>query len=105
MSDSSFQINKKSLITAIIIIFSLIVISFCLTLFVPPGQFETTTDEQGDVVYIPESYMQTGDAGEYPVYNILLSVFKSFAPGGDVNVTDDCDHAVHTADRRVVHTA
>lgn len=85
--DSSFQINKRSLITAVIIIFSLIVISFCLTLFVPPGQFETTTDEQGDVVYVPDSYTQTGNAGEYPVYNILLSIFKSFAPGGDVNVT------------------
>ncbi len=86
-SDSSFQINKRSLLTAVIIIFLLIVVSYCLTLFVPPGQFETATDEQGDTVYVADSYTQTGDAGEYPVYNILLSIFISFAPGGDVNVT------------------
>ncbi len=86
-SDSSFQINKKSLITAAVIIFLLIVASYCLTLFVPPGQYETATDKQGDTVYVQDSYTQTGEPGQYPVYNILLSIFKAFAPGGSVNVT------------------
>ncbi|MDD5018416.1 MAG: hypothetical protein PHO15_09985 [Eubacteriales bacterium] len=84
--DASFQINKKSLLTAALIIFLLIVVSYCLTLFVPPGSYQTITDENGNVAIEAGSYAQTGDAGEYPVYNIILSIFKSFAPGGDVNI-------------------
>ena len=77
-NDSSFQINKKSLLTASLIIFILIILTWVLTLIVPPGVY--TAD--GTV----ETYTQTGEAGQYPVYNILLSIFKSFAPGGDLNV-------------------
>jgi len=83
--ESSFQINKRSLITAASIIFALIIAAYCLTLFVPPGRFDKTPDSQGDAVYVPGSYTQTGEAGQYPVYNIPLSVFKAFAPGGSVN--------------------
>ncbi len=85
-SDSSFQINKRSLLTAAIIILVLIIGAYCLTLFVPPGHFDTTTDADGDTVYVPDSYTQDGPAGQYPLYNILLAIFKSFAPGGSVNV-------------------
>ncbi len=41
----------------------------------------------GTSTVVPGSYVQTGEAGQYPVYNIILSIFKSFAPGGSVNVT------------------
>ncbi len=85
-SDSSFQINKRSLLTAAVIIFALIIGAYCLTLFVPPGAFDTTTDANGNTVNVPGSYAQDGAAGQYPAYNILLAIFKSFAPGGDVNV-------------------
>ena len=85
-NDSSFQINKRSLLTAAIIIFALIVISYCLTLFLPPGAYERVADADGEVSIVPGTYAQTGDAGQYPVYNILLVIFKSFAPGGNVNV-------------------
>jgi uncharacterized ion transporter superfamily protein YfcC len=77
--DSSFQLNKRSLLTAALIIFVLIILTWCLTLFVPPGEYSI----QNGV----ETYAQTGEAGQYPVYNIILSILKSFAPGGDVNVT------------------
>ncbi len=76
-NDSSFRINKRSLLTAALIIFILIILTWVLTLIVPPGVY--TAD--GTV----ETYTQTGEAGHYPVYNILLSIFKSFAPGGDLN--------------------
>ncbi len=86
-SDSSFQINKRSLITAALIILALIVISWCLTLFLAPGQFERGVNAQGEEVIVPDTYAATGEAGQYPVYNIILVIFKSFAPGGEVNVT------------------
>ena len=86
-NDSSFQINKRSLLTAVIIIFALIILSYCLTLFLPPGQYDTVIDADGNETIAPGSYQVTGEAGQYPVYNIVLSLFKSFAPGGDVNVT------------------
>jgi uncharacterized ion transporter superfamily protein YfcC len=85
-NDSSFQINKRSLITAALIIFALIIVSWCLTLFLPPGQFERTVSEQGEEVIVPGTYAPTGEAGQYGVYNIVLVIFKSFAPRGDVNV-------------------
>lgn len=86
-NDSSFQINKKSLLTAVIIIFLLIIISYCLTLFVPPGQYDEMVAPDGNTSVVPDSYVETGETGQYPVYNIILSIFKSFAPGGDINVT------------------
>ncbi len=85
-NDSSFQINKKSLLTAALIIFVLIVAAYCLTLFVPPGQYTYETNAEGESVIVPDTYKATGQAGQYPVYNIVLAVFKSFAPGGDVNL-------------------
>ncbi len=85
--NSSFKINKRSLITAVLIISFLIVVSYCLTLFVPPGHYDVKQNASGNSVLVPGSYSQTGEAGGYPVYNIILSVFKSFAPLGDVNVT------------------
>lgn len=83
-NDSTFKINKRSLLTAALIIFVLIIASYCLTLFVPPGHYDVTP---GTSTVVPGSYTQTGEAGQYPVYNIILSIFKSFAPGGSVNVT------------------
>lgn len=86
-NDASFQISKRSLLTAIIIISLLIVFSYCLTLFVPPGEYDTTIAPDGSESIVPDSYKQTGEPGHYPVYNIVLSVFKSFAPGGNLNTT------------------
>ena len=86
-NDDGLKINKRSLLTAVIIIGVLIIASYCLTLFVPPGQYELSVSDDGSEAIIPGSYVQTGEAGNYPVYNIILSVFKSFAPGGEVNVT------------------
>lgn len=86
-NDDSLRINKRSLLTAVIIIGFLIIASYCLTLFVPPGEYDVQVSEDGTESIIPDSYKQTGEAGKYPVYNIILSVFKSFAPGGDVNLT------------------
>lgn len=86
-NDSSFQISKRSLLTAIIIISLLIVFSYCLTLFVPPGEYDTTIAPDGSESIVPDSYKQTGEPCHYPVYNIVLSVFKSFAPGGNLNTT------------------
>ena len=82
-NEASFQINKKSLLTAALIIFILIVLTWSATLFVPPGSYDKT----GDTSVSSDSYIQTGEAGHYPVYNILLSVFKSFAPAGELNLT------------------
>lgn len=86
-NDSTFKINKRSLLTAALIIFILIIGSYCLTLFVPPGHYDVKADAAtGSTTVIPDSYTQTGSAGQYPVYNIILSIFKSFAPGGSVNI-------------------
>ncbi len=84
-NDASLKINKRSLLSAVIIIGVLIIASYCLTLFVPPGQYDVAVVADGSETIVPGSYQQTGDAGHYPVYNIILSVFKSFAPGGEVN--------------------
>ena len=85
-NESSFQINKKSLIKAAIILFALIVFAYVLTLFVPPGTYQT--QQRGDeLVLVSGTYAQTGDAGQYPIYNLLLSIPKSFAPGGELNIT------------------
>ena len=86
-NDASLKINKRSLLTAVIIIGVLIIASYCLTLFVPPGEYQVAVNEDGSEAIVPGSYQQTGEAGQYPVYNIILSPFKSFAPGGEVNVT------------------
>lgn len=86
-NDSSFQISKKSLITAALIILTLIAVSYCLTLFLPPGQYQRTVNEQGEEAIVPGTYAATGEAGQYPAYNVILVIFKSFAPGGDVNIT------------------
>lgn len=86
-NDSSFKINKKSLVTAVLIISFLVIVSYCLTLFVPPGNYDITQDTSGNTVIVPGSYEETGAAGRYPLYNIVLSIFKSFAPGGDINIT------------------
>jgi uncharacterized ion transporter superfamily protein YfcC len=83
-NDSTFKINKRSLLTAALIIFILIIGSYCLTLFVPPGHYDVAP---GTSTVVPGSYVRTGDAGQYPVYNIILAIFKSFAPGGSVNMT------------------
>lgn len=77
-NDSSFQINKRSLLTAALIIIILITLTWILTLFVPPGEYSMQASAG-------EKYKQTGEEGHYPIYNILLSIFKSFAPGGSVN--------------------
>lgn len=84
--DASFNISKRSLLTAIIIIFVLIVASYCLTLFVPPGSYDRVSSADGDETILANTYQQTGEAAQYPVYNIILSLFKSFAPGGDINL-------------------
>lgn len=86
-NDSSFQINKRSLLTAAIIIFVLIIIAYSLTLILPPGEFQREVNAQGEEVIVPGTYTATGEAGQYPVYNILFVIGKSFAPGGNVNVT------------------
>jgi len=84
---SSFQINKKSLIKAAIIVFALIVFSYCLTLFVAPGSYERVEDGYGKSAVVPGSYTQTAQPGQYPVYNILFSIIKAFAPAGSPNIT------------------
>ena len=65
-NDSSFQINKRSLLTAVIIIFALIVISYCLTLFLAPGEYDTVIDADGNETLLADSYKVTGEAGQYP---------------------------------------
>lgn len=85
--NASFQISKRSLLTAVAIIFFLIVASYCLTLFVPPGEFDRTINDEGQEELVPDTYVKTGEAGHYPVYNILFSIIKSFAPQGDINIT------------------
>ncbi len=82
-NDASFQISKRSLLTAALIIFILIILTWTITLFLPPGLYEDHAPSSDE----PGSYVQTGEPGQYPVYNIVLSIFKSFAPGGELNVT------------------
>jgi len=83
----SLKINKRSLLTAVIIIAVLIVASYCLTLFVPPGEYDVAVAPDGSESIVPDSYKQIGETGNYPAYNIVLSLFKSFAPGGEINLT------------------
>ena len=84
--EASFQISKRALITAAVIIFVLIIAAYCLTLFVPPGEFARVDAADGNSEIIAGTYQQTGEAGGYPVYNILYSIVLSFAPGGEINL-------------------
>ncbi len=79
--------KQKSLIKAAIIVFALIVFSYCLTLFVAPGSYERVEDGYGKSAVVPGSYTQTAQPGQYPVYNILFSIIKAFAPAGSPNIT------------------
>ena len=66
------DISARSFITAIAVIFVLMVLCYALTLVVPSGMYERTTDAQGNTVIDTEKGFSYTDGG-IPLWKWLLS--------------------------------
>ena len=70
--NKGLNISVKSFLTAILVIFILMVASYLLTLFVPTGIYERITDSSGNlVIYTQKGYHQVD--GGIPFWKWLLS--------------------------------
>ncbi|MEX1308427.1 MAG: AbgT family transporter [Eubacteriales bacterium] len=76
----SFTINKKSFLTSVFIIFGLIVVAYCLTLFVPQGSF-LYEDQSAREGIIPGTYQVLETQTDYPVWKIVTAPFEVFTSG------------------------
>lgn len=75
------NISVKSFITAIVVIFILMIITYILTLVIPGGAYTRTTDENGNVVLDTEggfSYVEGG----IPFWKWILSPFLVLGASG-----------------------
>ena len=70
--NESLNISVKSFITAIIVIFALMVASYILTIFVPAGQYARIEDANGNMIIDIEKGFSSVDGG-IPLWKWLLS--------------------------------
>lgn len=78
------NISVKSFITAIVIIFALMVMTYGLTFVIPGGEFARITDANGDIIIDTAAGFQYVEGG-IPFWKWLLSPFMVL--GADGNVT------------------
>ena len=80
--NSGLNVSVKSYLTAILMILTLMVITYLLTIFVPGGQYARITDASGNTVIDPEGGF-TFIEGGLPFWKWLLSpILTLFADGG-----------------------
>jgi uncharacterized ion transporter superfamily protein YfcC len=58
----------------LVLLFGMIVLAWLLTLVLPPGAFETATNEHGREVVIPGTFAYLEDATSPPPWNILMVI-------------------------------
>ncbi|MEO1594939.1 MAG: TIGR00366 family protein [Pseudomonadota bacterium] len=58
----------------LVLLFGMIVFAWVLTLILPPGAFETTTNDHGREVVLPGTFAYLEDAKPPPVYSILTVI-------------------------------
>ncbi len=71
-SKKGLNISVRSFITALVVIFVLMVVTYALTLFIPGGSYERVPDAEGNLV-INESSKFTETEGGIPFWKWLLS--------------------------------
>ena len=79
--EKGLNISVKSFLTAIIVIFGLMVASYILTFLVPGGVFARTVDANGNTV-IDTAAGFTAVAGGIPFWKWLLSPFLVLTAAG-----------------------
>lgn len=77
------SISAKSFITAIIIIFALMVVSYILTLIIPGGEFARKEDANGNLIIDTEAGFKNVKGG-IPFWKWLLSPFLVLGASGNV---------------------
>lgn len=75
------DISAKSFITATLIIFALMVITYILTFIIPGGEYARIADENGNMIIDPDGQF-TRIQGGLPFYKWLLSPFLVLAADG-----------------------
>ena len=70
----SIDISVKSFITAIAVIFGLMVLSYVLTFIVPSGEYARTINEAGNTIIDTEAGFSYVD-GNLPFWKWILSPF------------------------------
>ena len=84
MSENSkkrLNVSTKSFITAIAVIFALMVVTYALTLFVPGGSYARTVDESGNTLIDTEGGFSEVEGG-IPFWKWLLSPFLVLGASG-----------------------
>lgn len=75
------DISTKSFITAIIIIFALMILTYILTFIIPGGQYDRIADESGNMIIDPDGRF-TSIAGGIPFWKWILSPFLVLGADG-----------------------
>lgn len=75
------DISVKSFITAILIIFTLMVLTYILTFVIPGGEYARIADENGNMIIDPDGQF-TSIKGGIPFFKWLLSPFLVLAADG-----------------------
>lgn len=79
--NGGLNIGIKSFITALVIIFILMIAAYILTLIIPGGSYARTLDENGNTVIDTEGGFSDADSG-IPFYKWLLSPFLVLGASG-----------------------
>ena len=77
----SIDISAKSFLTAIAVIFGLMVLSYVLTFIIPSGEYARTLDEAGNTIIDTEAGFSYTD-GSLPFWKWILSPFLVLAAKG-----------------------
>lgn len=76
------NISVKSFITALIVIFALMVASYVLTIFIPGGEYARTLDENGNMIIDTENGFSYVDGG-IPLWKWVLSPILVLGASGN----------------------
>lgn len=82
--EKHLNISAKSFITALVVIFALMLVSYVLTFIIPGGSYERVTDSNGNVVIDPNSFTQVD--GGIPFWKWLLSPFLVLGAEGSFTI-------------------
>ncbi len=80
--EKGLNVSTKSFITAIIVIFALMVLTYTLTLIVPAGEFQRVEDANGNLVIESVDGFSYADGG-IPFWKWLLSPFLVLGASGN----------------------
>lgn len=78
------SISAKSFVTALIVIFVLMIISYVLTFIIPGGRYDRITDADGNVAINPDVF--TSVEGGIPFWKWILSPFLVLGESGSFTI-------------------